>query len=411
MVLQKKFNQNKYSAQFVCDFIDFMHSEWCLIAYLPTSPLTVIMRRANHANKLKKLPKEQYKVYNHIERAQGEGILMSRLAKNVCLSSSKCGSIIKKVLEKENLTSHYTNPRTFQVFYHSTMYKPPAHRDGRNEPFRDPKGKIDDEFLNNILTVIQHQIKQRTQNNKNKHKSHSNHNHNHNHNKSQQERPIISGMDEDDEEEEEKKGVNTNNDGISIFELEDIIKNSGLTKNNNGLPLNHIETCIQLLMFENKINIIPSSIPKHELTKFITHSKNTFHHLIKGIQNIRNEQQEEHEMKIQKENKRKRRMDDMNGNSNNKYNPRKKRKIMIDSGEDVSGSGGGDVGDEVLSDSMKNIRKYGEIRFSYNNFFDSHECAFAEIPCQACPNASVCSDDGIVNPKDCQYLDAWLGLF
>lgn len=35
---------------------------------------------------------------------------------------------------------------------------------------------------------------------------------------------------------------------------------------------------------------------------------------------------------------------------------------------------------------------------------------FTEIPCATCPVFSECSDNGIINPHDCEYLNRWMAL-
>eukprot|EP01084_Bolivina_argentea_P265199 449428_1 len=210
--LCKQLNSFKYPKQFIGQFIDEMHRKYCLIGYLCTNPLTIIRRHASDANKLKKLTNEQYKVYNHIEKSQNEGIIMSKLSQNASIPSTKCRTIINKVLDKAGLISKYTNPRSLQVFYYAKRFKIPSHLNGQRSIFITEKGTIDEIFLNNILETIENTIKTCNQ-----------------------------------------------IKGISVLELQKICK--PLIKDENGIPLNDIELILRLLLYENKINLIPLSIP------------------------------------------------------------------------------------------------------------------------------------------------------
>ncbi len=157
--LYKQLNPFKYPTQFIIQFIEEMHKKHCLIGYLCSNPLTIIMRRPSDANKLKKLTNEQYTVYNHIERSQNEGIIMSKLSQNASIPSKKCLNIINKVLEKEGLISKYTNPRSLQVFYYAKGFRIPSHLNSLRSIFLTEKGTIDEIFLNDILEAIETKIK------------------------------------------------------------------------------------------------------------------------------------------------------------------------------------------------------------------------------------------------------------
>ena len=295
-------------------------------------------------------------------------------------------NIITKVLEKQGLTSKYTNPRTLQVFYHVTKYKPMRQNLG-NSIFIVSKGVIDNAFLKDVMNVVEHQIK------------------------------ACSSM-----------------KGISSSELQDIIRESGLTKESDGVPLNDIERVLQLLEFENKIRIVPGSLPlaNGDLSRFLTPSQNTFHHLVKGMQELRDkrrdriqEEQQRREMARKREMRReynaanavrggrdmeplpKRRKLDTKSEVKSASTDSSKLKIEIDGSDDDKDKVKGDGG--PMDAEWREIEKFGNVRFRFNHY--EYDSPFSEVPCQSCPVANTCSDDGIVNPKSCPYLNAWLDLF
>eukprot|EP01083_Nonionella_stella_P010799 30703_1 len=376
--LYKQLNSHKYDSQFVCKFIDSMHKDHRLIAYVSSNPPMITMRRGKDANHLKKLTLEQYTVYNQIEKSRSEGIIMTHLSNKANMSSQKCKYIVTKVLEKRSLTSKFTNSRTFQVFYYATSFKPP--QVSNEGTFHGPKGTIDQEWLHDITTVIQHKIK-----------------------------------------------TSDSIHGISALELQQFIKESGLTKDNKGLPINDIDVIIQLLLYENKIDLIPSTIPNHELDEYLTHSKNTFYHLIQGIQHKRTVQMD----KMHADERKKKRKLKLNPQSIKKRKLDEKRHTritydLIDEkpmrtrenngqfiwSEDKSAyvkECAKEEEEKEVDPVMENIRKYGDIKFRYNKY--EYASPVSQIPCQSCPVASTCSDDGVINPIDCPYLNAWLNLF
>eukprot|EP00484_Ammonia_sp_Unknown_P013000 CAMPEP_0197074172 /NCGR_PEP_ID=MMETSP1384-20130603/210977_1 /TAXON_ID=29189 /ORGANISM="Ammonia sp." /LENGTH=402 /DNA_ID=CAMNT_0042513013 /DNA_START=24 /DNA_END=1229 /DNA_ORIENTATION=- len=370
----QQLNPHKYSAQFIQKFLQEMHAKYRLIAYLPTTPVKIKLRRGKDANKLQALDAQQYKVYNHIERAASDGILMSMLSTAAGVSSAKCTSIIKR-LEKEELTNHFTNPKTLQKFYYATSYTPSTTLNNPLGGFVNERGQIDEHWLDTILTVTEAQIKQ-------------------------------------------SDAVQ----GISALEIQRNIRASGLTK--DGLPLKDIELVLQLLLYDNKVDLIASSIPDKNLSKFITHSKNTYHHLMKQIQSLRHEhaqklkqiREDKKQSGLVNERKRKLMKSTMDESGKDSKRQRINDSTHIKIGYDEVEDGDGVElnenkesaefdGDEELKQEMEEVRKYSQIRFRFNKY--EYESPFSEIPCQSCPVASTCSDDGMINPKECPYLNAW----
>mmetsp|Transcript_579 Transcript_579/g.1081 ORF Transcript_579/g.1081 Transcript_579/m.1081 type:complete len:390 (-) Transcript_579:455-1624(-) len=358
-VLYQNLNPHKYSVSLIRQFVSEMHETHRMIAYLPTDPLQIKMRRPAHVHQLKKLDDEQYKVYNHIERSGVEGILMSRLSKAAAMSSAKCTSIIRK-LEKEKLTDTFTNPRTYQKFYCVTSNnEQPLMRTEDEDAFRDGRGKIDEEWLSTVINVVLHQIK------------------------------ICDAV-----------------TGISAAQIQRIIKDSQLTKDNKGLPLTAIELVLQILLYEKKTDLIASSIPREGLEKFITHSKNSYYHLIQNIQRIRRNENTN-------TNNNKRSLNELH-NIGATTQPSAKRQKINDSTSNrprIAYDGDGEEEEVVAAtdESVANIEKYSDIKFKFNTF--DYASPFAQIPCQSCPVSNTCSDDGKINPTECPFLNAWLELF
>lgn len=394
LISKMKLTPNK---RWLLSFIQELHNKHCLLAIIQHSPLMIKLRTADLAKKLLKLcsssiaKHRSYKVYETIEQAKNYGIWKRDILQSTDIAKLQCEKILKE-LQNLKLIQSFTDPKCRRIMYYAIGYKPSEYKKGTG--FHNENDVIDDQYLETMIRIINE---------------------------------IIS---------------NAGNIGINIIDIQTFIADKKVINTKDGvLPIKDIEIILNLLMFHSNVEVIPSSISREMVERFIGHKhigQQSIYHLIKEVQNERIAHQgivEEENRKlsnlkrIQMQNKRplslisaSEMIENIKENEEKFYekvmkNDHKRRKINDSLKTNLKIEYDLAVDDSKMVENKTklkqefddtNIEGYYDMRFHSITY--ECESALNQIPCHTCPVADECSDDGVVSSNKCPFLNEWLGL-
>lgn len=63
---------------------------------------------------------------------------------------------------------------------------------------------------------------------------------------------------------------------------------------------------------------------------------------------------------------------------------------------------------DIDSDDVESCSAFVYIATRGTSYGSNERFGLVHVPCGKCPVASFCSEDGPVNPKNCEYYQEWL---
>ncbi|ETO09550.1 hypothetical protein RFI_27827 [Reticulomyxa filosa] len=422
--IQEKFSD--YSRQFISSVINEMHLQFCML--VANSPLVSPPKK----KRLRGLSTEEHNVYNAIERSNRIGRTSLELRhQNAQMKTLDLNKVLKKLLTKNLITEYKTTAQ--KKLYVCPQFKPID--DAYTHAFLNKLGHIDSEFVEDIKDFIYQEITGSVLFYFSIAYTYM----------------YIYGF-----------------KGATSSELASSLSRHQKTSNPKGLPLDDVERIVYLLLVENLVEIVPSTVPRGIVRSFLKPYQNSYRHILEAVKKIRkykqniesqlnestNEQQSQSfsihpidsakdeldHKTIKKQSEEKHssspsipiKIEDM-GNSFNPFDmsgvsssrnsnikmtanqstlsANQKIKIEYDKPNDTSLSllerahihriQIDDEKEEWLTIEGENGIRFKAIQHKYTS-------TFTYIPCQSCPVYHQCNDGGVINPKDCIYLEEWI---